>query len=59
VIQVPFLLGSSVADPAERRDLGPRPEPGLDLVLDGIRQLDAATAEELDPVVLGRIVARG
>ena len=62
VVQVSLVLGAGVADPAElaavRHRLG-YPQPGLDLVFGGVRQLDPAGTEELDPVVPGRVVARG
>ena len=59
VIEVLLLLGLGVDDPAEpvpgRR--ARLPEQRLDLVLDRVRQLAATASEELDPVVLGRVVA--
>ena len=61
VVQVPLVLGAGVADPAELRGGRPPPparQPGLDIVFHRVRQLDPAAAEELDPVVPGRVVAR-
>ena len=52
--------GEVVADPADAATgrAGPRlAEPGLDRVLDGVVELDAAAGEELDPVVGHRVVA--
>jgi hypothetical protein len=47
------------ADAARPRGLGRRVEHPLDLELGGVGELEAVAAEELDPVVLERVVRRG
>src|SRR5436309_15241463 len=50
------------AEPTESRSGRPgravRAEPGLDLVLPGVGQLTAVGPEQLDPIVLERVVRR-
>ena len=66
VILVTLALNRGVGDPAEatggRLALARPPvggEPVRDLVLSGVRQLEAAADEQLDPVIPGRIMAGG
>ena len=61
--EITLPRGTVVADPAEASAGRPghglaRPaQPRLDLIFGGVRKLEPAPGEQLDPVVLGRIVA--
>ena len=70
VVEVGLVGGVGVGHPAEpgrgrlpgiraRRAVAHGVQRGLDLVFGLVGQLDAAAAEELDPVVRGRVMARG